>query len=34
VAGFAVTYADRTEADHEELLAAVKNGRIAAELGV
>ncbi|WP_327324846.1 DUF2252 domain-containing protein [Streptomyces sp. NBC_01210] len=34
VAGFAMTYADRTEADHEELLAAVKNGRIAAELGV
>ncbi|MEU0392536.1 DUF2252 domain-containing protein [Streptomyces sp. NPDC006208] len=34
VAAFAVTYADRTEADHAELLAAVKRGRIAAELGV
>ena len=34
VAGFAVTYADRTEADHAELLTAIKNGRIAAELGV
>lgn len=34
VATFAVTYADRTEADHAELLAAVRNGRIAAELGV
>ncbi|MGW3622710.1 DUF2252 domain-containing protein [Streptomyces sp. NPDC000880] len=34
VAGFAMTYADRTEADHAELLAAIKSGRIAAELGV
>ncbi|NUK61914.1 DUF2252 domain-containing protein [Streptomyces lunaelactis] len=34
VAGFATTYADRTEADHEELVAAIKNGRIVAELGV
>jgi uncharacterized protein (DUF2252 family) len=34
VAAFAVTYADRTEADHADLLAAVKRGRIAAELGV
>lgn len=34
VAAFAVTYADRTEADHADLLAAVKSGRIAAELGV
>ncbi|MFF8843356.1 DUF2252 domain-containing protein [Streptomyces sp. NPDC015127] len=34
VASFAVTYADRTEADHADLLAAVKSGRIAAELGV
>ncbi|WP_432063939.1 DUF2252 domain-containing protein [Streptomyces sp. C10-9-1] len=34
VASFAVTYADRTEADHADLLTAVKNGRIAAELGV
>ncbi|MFF4228829.1 DUF2252 domain-containing protein [Streptomyces sp. NPDC001820] len=34
VARFAVTYADRTEADHAELLAAIKSGRIAAELGV
>jgi uncharacterized protein (DUF2252 family) len=34
VAGFAMTYADRTEADHADLLAAIKSGRIAAELGV
>ncbi|MFF4347222.1 DUF2252 domain-containing protein [Streptomyces sp. NPDC001530] len=34
VATFAVTYADRTEADHAELVAAVREGRIAAELGV
>lgn len=34
VAAFAVAYADRTEADHAELVTAVKNGRIAAELGV
>lgn len=34
VAGFSVLYADRTEADHAELVAAVRNGRIAAELGV
>ncbi|MBT2367292.1 DUF2252 domain-containing protein [Streptomyces sp. ISL-10] len=34
VASFAVAYADRTEADHAELLAAVKSGRTAAELGV
>ncbi|MGW0698199.1 DUF2252 domain-containing protein [Streptomyces sp. NPDC002867] len=34
VASFAVTYADRTEADHADLLAAIKSGRIAAELGV
>ncbi|UUN28047.1 DUF2252 domain-containing protein [Streptomyces sp. FIT100] len=34
VAGFAVLYADRTEADHAELVAAVRSGRIAAELGV
>ncbi|MGI5401606.1 DUF2252 domain-containing protein [Streptomyces sp. CA-135486] len=34
VAGFATIYADRTEADHTELLTAIKNGRIAAELGV
>jgi uncharacterized protein (DUF2252 family) len=34
VAQFAVTYADRTEADHADLLAAIKNGRIPAELGV
>ncbi|MGW2510782.1 DUF2252 domain-containing protein [Streptomyces scopuliridis] len=32
VAAFAVAYADRTEADHAELLAAVRSGRIAAEL--
>ncbi|MBK6013141.1 DUF2252 domain-containing protein [Streptomyces sp. MBT53] len=34
IATFAVTYADRTEADHAELVAAVRSGRIAAELGV
>ncbi|HET6860967.1 MAG TPA: DUF2252 domain-containing protein [Streptomyces sp.] len=34
VAAFAVTYADRTEADHADLVAAVKDGRIAAEAGV
>ncbi|MEV5237673.1 DUF2252 domain-containing protein [Streptomyces cinnamoneus] len=34
VAAFAVAYADRTEADHAELLAAVRSGRLAAETGV
>lgn len=34
VARFAVAYADRTEADHADLVAAVKDGRIAAESGV
>jgi uncharacterized protein (DUF2252 family) len=34
VADFAVAYADRTEADHADLVAAVRSGRIAAELGV
>ncbi|MFJ6012231.1 DUF2252 domain-containing protein [Streptomyces sp. NPDC092952] len=34
VAAFAVTYADRTEADHAELVRAIGSGRIAAELGV
>ncbi|MFE1406240.1 DUF2252 domain-containing protein [Streptomyces sp. NPDC058770] len=34
VAAFAVTYADRTEADHAELLRAIAAGRIAAEPGV
>ncbi|GGQ11445.1 DUF2252 domain-containing protein [Streptomyces roseolilacinus] len=34
VAAFAVAYADRTEADHADLVAAVRAGRIAAELGV
>ncbi|MFE2938617.1 DUF2252 domain-containing protein [Streptomyces sp. NPDC059255] len=34
VAEFAVAYADRTEANHSELLAAVRGGRISAELGV
>lgn len=34
IAAFAVAYADRTEADHADLLAAVRCGRIAAELGV
>lgn len=34
IASFAVAYADRTEADHAELVAAVREGRLAAELGV
>ncbi|MDO0926770.1 DUF2252 family protein [Streptomyces sp. TG1A-8] len=34
VSGFAVAYADRTEADHARLVAAVRSGRIAAETGV
>ncbi|MEU7119048.1 DUF2252 domain-containing protein [Streptomyces zaomyceticus] len=34
VAAFAVSYADRTTADHADLLAAVRSGRIAAEQGV
>ena len=34
VAAFAVAYADRTEADHADLVAGVRSGRIAAELGV
>lgn len=34
VAAFAVAYADRTEADHTDLVAAVRAGRIAAEMGV
>jgi len=31
-AAFAVAYADRTEADHADLLAAIRTGRLAAEL--
>ncbi|NEB06246.1 DUF2252 domain-containing protein [Streptomyces sp. SID13726] len=34
VATFAVTYADRTEADHTDLVTAVRTGRIGAETGV
>ncbi|MEU3984811.1 DUF2252 domain-containing protein [Streptomyces sp. NPDC026672] len=34
IAGFAARYADRTEADHAELVTAVRQGRIAAEMGV
>ncbi len=34
IATFAVAYADRTEADHTALVAAVRAGRIAAEAGV
>ncbi|MFJ3193624.1 DUF2252 domain-containing protein [Streptomyces griseoviridis] len=34
LADFAVAYADRTEADHADLVAAVRSGRVAAELGV
>ncbi|MFE5210484.1 DUF2252 domain-containing protein [Streptomyces sp. NPDC056600] len=34
VASFAVAYADRTEADHADLVAAVRSGRVEAETGV
>lgn len=34
IAAFAVRYADRTEADHAELVAAVESGKLAAELPV
>ncbi len=34
IADFSVAYADRTEADHAELVSAVRAGRIAGELGV
>ncbi|MGW0766000.1 DUF2252 domain-containing protein [Streptomyces sp. NPDC002676] len=34
MADFAVAYADRTEADHAELVTAIRTGRLAAELGV
>lgn len=34
VATFAVAYADRTEADHAQLVGAVRAGRIAGEMGV
>ncbi|WP_137988279.1 DUF2252 domain-containing protein [Streptomyces vilmorinianum] len=34
IAAFAVAYADRTTADHADLVTAVNNGRTAAELGV
>ncbi|MFF8309373.1 DUF2252 domain-containing protein [Streptomyces lydicus] len=34
IARFALTYADRTEADHAALIAAIKSGRVPAELGV
>jgi len=34
IATFAVTYADRTEADHAELVTGIRTGRIPAELGV
>ncbi|MFB6892375.1 DUF2252 domain-containing protein [Kitasatospora sp. NPDC056327] len=34
VAGFAVAYADRTEADHADLVAAIRAGRLPAEHGV
>ncbi|WP_414504813.1 DUF2252 domain-containing protein [Streptomyces sp. NEAU-L66] len=34
IATFAISYADRTEADHAALTAAVKNGRVEAEMGV
>ncbi|EFL33455.1 conserved hypothetical protein [Streptomyces viridochromogenes DSM 40736] len=34
MAGFALAYADRTEADHSDLVTAVREGRIAAEMGV
>ncbi|SMQ17610.1 Uncharacterized conserved protein, DUF2252 family [Streptomyces sp. Ag82_O1-12] len=34
MADFAVAYADRTEADHAELLVGVRAGKVAAEMGV
>ncbi len=34
ISAFAVSYADRTEADHEVLVTAVREGRVAAETGV
>ncbi|MDI3402802.1 DUF2252 domain-containing protein [Streptomyces sp. B-S-A6] len=34
IAGFAVSYADRTEADHARLVSGIREGRIEAELGV
>jgi uncharacterized protein (DUF2252 family) len=34
MAAFAVAYADRTEADHADLVAAVRSGRLAAETGL
>ncbi|MFB7931727.1 DUF2252 domain-containing protein [Streptomyces sp. NPDC056039] len=34
MSGFAVAYADRTEADHAELVEGVRAGKVAAELGV
>ncbi|MGX1560636.1 DUF2252 domain-containing protein [Streptomyces sp. NPDC055506] len=34
MAEFAVAYADRTEADHADLVAGVRAGKVAAELGV
>lgn len=34
MAAFATAYADRTEADHADLVGAVRAGRIAAEMGV
>lgn len=34
MADFAVAYADRSEADHAELLAAVRSGRLPAETGI
>ncbi|MFF9149626.1 DUF2252 domain-containing protein [Streptomyces sp. NPDC014861] len=34
VATFAVTYADRTTADHADLLTAIRTGRMVAEMGV
>ncbi|KUL45816.1 hypothetical protein ADL22_11625 [Streptomyces sp. NRRL F-4489] len=34
IAAFAVAYAERTEADHADLVAAIRSGRIAAESGV
>ncbi|WDV53042.1 DUF2252 domain-containing protein [Streptomyces coeruleorubidus] len=34
MAAFAVAYADRTEADHADLVAGVRTGKVAAEMGV
>lgn len=34
IAGFALTYADQNERDHQALVAAVRAGRVEARVGV